>query len=408
MMKPRLLPAILTVSGVVCLASTLTLAPGSAGAAESSSLSYRFPEHPRFTASTVAMSPTIRATLAKVKVGATRLDVARALIPASGSMISPIDGFFVKEWVPIPYKDFAYHVDCVFQPVSMNDARYAEARAHEGELRRAGKWPGLDIHDVLRAVSRPYLAPVAEWWVLETCGLPPSARRRLQRLRIGMTRREVLRDFKPANDGLFPPSEPWLLRHLVYHSSDVRIEIDFKPAAMDVQTYAHPEQRAAWFRAHAWFPGDDPDDTVMDFYKPVCVNFSEPAIEVSRLSASDRERLRNLRVGMTRNDVLKTFRQIGGSSVVCPEGPPLRMLFFHVTLSDGLFWRPKVQVRVDLEFERASTCDRSNPSVGREGKPAWEFLRPPMTRAAGSDVVVGFSRPYVYPEKWIAEETADR
>jgi len=391
MTKPWFLPAILTLS--VCLALTRALAAAAGGAALPAA-QFRFPERPP---AAVTVPPYIRNDLAKAKVGATRQDVSQGLTPRCGSMLSPIESYAAAGLVPVDGRHLVFQVDCLFQPASMTDSQFAAALEHPGGLRRDGSWPQSDFRDVLRAVSKPYLAPAPRSGAIEPAGLSAAARDGLQSLRMGLTRRELWRDFEPANGRMHPPTEPWALRHASAENRYryVLVEMDFKPAAMDANTYASPELRAAWYRNHAWFPGEDPNDTVMNFYKPQSEYRGDPPIAVAALAAPDLDRLRTLRLGITRKEVLKTFSEAGGfrtGNYYLPKA----------TVPRGFFGRAKGWVTVDIEFAPAGGGSGnngiggtgSNPAAARVARMPRDILHPPIVREAGSDVVVGFSRPY--------------
>ena len=89
------------------------------------------------------------------------------------------------------------------------------------------------------------------------------------------------------------------------------MEIAFKPAAMGQATYDDPSGRAAWYRDNTWLPGDNLDDTVMDFQTPRGGEFTpdEPVIDVHQLGERVRERLATLKVGMTRKKLHGNLRR---------------------------------------------------------------------------------------------------
>ncbi|MEI9894172.1 MAG: hypothetical protein WDN28_09890 [Chthoniobacter sp.] len=155
----------------------------------------------------------------------------------------------------------------------MSDAAFAKSFSQEDQLRRSGAWPVPDPRDVVQAISKPYRGPrpyqeSGNEPVREVSALPTTARHRLQSLKVGMTRGEVLRTFDPARGMIRPPLEPYYVFAGDRRTSPIVVEIAFKPAAMDQPSYDDPVLRAAWFRDHSWLPGYALEDTVMDFYTP--------------------------------------------------------------------------------------------------------------------------------------------
>jgi hypothetical protein len=88
-------------------------------------------------------------------------------------------------------------------------------------------------------------------------------RLRLEQLKPGITRKQVLQHFTADGGLIFPMSERYYLRgtRLADANKVVMVEITFKPAAMDEATFSDPQRRSAWFRSHDWFPGA-PNDVV--------------------------------------------------------------------------------------------------------------------------------------------------
>ena len=356
-------------------------------------LPYRFTEYPPVDAR--GFLPAVQQTIAKTKIGMTRQEAAYDLRPKTGSLLSPVETYYVGSVLTWSEHGTTVFFDCIFQPASMNDAAFAEAFPHVEQLRRNGRWPAPAAKDVLRAVSPPYFGQRPAGGALEVSILPLGDRKRLQTLKVGMTRREILRTFEPARGMIRPPVEPYDLRgsHPLNRYQCATVDIAFRPVAMDAAVYVDPAQRAAWFRRHPYLPGDDLEDVVMDFYRPrITVQQSgEPVIDLRKLSEADRERLQILQVGMTRKQVAKTFSPCGGLFSPWHGG----VHFIPGPLATRISRDPRALISVELNFlpaDFSGTEGEFLQSIQRSGR---------FTRESDSDVLTAFGRPFASTQ-WLA------
>jgi len=356
---------------------------------------FPFPEHPPVDLKTFL--PHVRESMAKVKIGGTRNDVTSGFQPKGGTMLSSIETYYFEMTLSPGDGGDTLFFDIVFRPATMSAAAFAKSRSQEDQLRRAGSWPVADPRDIIQAVSKPYRGPrpqeSANESILEVSKLSAAARHCLQSLKVGMTRREVLRTFDPTWGLIRPPIEPYSMRNANRgnQTMPIVVEIAFKPAAMDQPTYDDPSLRAAWFRNHTWLPGDNLDDTVMDFQIPRggVSDSGEPVIDVHKLVEADRERLEKLKVGMTRKQLHAIFE--GGAS--------------HSTLS-GLYYLSDARTPHILNHPNEAylsiEVSFTPPGTNLTGRALLEHLLLEYIQhshrfpdeSGDDDVVTGFSRPF--------------
>jgi hypothetical protein len=361
---------------------------------------FPFPEHPPVDPKN--FTPYVRERLAKVRIGGTRQDVTSGFRPKGGTMLSPIETYYFEAPHSPGDGGDTLFIDIVFRPAGMSRAVFTKSRSQEDRLRRAGSWPVADPRDVIQAVSKPYRGPRAcqksgNESILEVSQLSTAARQGLQSLKVGMTRREVLRTFDPTWGLIRPPLEPYCLRnaHQENRPLPIVVEIAFKPAAMDQSTYDNPSLRAAWFRDHPWLPGDNLDDPVMDFQIPHGGEShpDEPVIDIHQLVEADRERLEKLKVGMTRKQLDEVFA--GGTAQ-----SNLRALYY---LSDArtphLLNHPNgVYLSIEVSFAPAGS---NLTGRARLEYLLLEYIHHPHRfpdPESDDDVVTGFGRPFEFSQ----------
>ena len=103
------------------------------------------------------------------------------------------------------------------------------------------------------------------------CALSKDERRVLEKLKVGMTRKELEKDFS-RNFGLWDGfREPHLLssgRLPLWRTRwHVGADVVFKPVAMSEAIFTNPDRRVAWLRKHPRL-SEKPDDIVRAFSKP--------------------------------------------------------------------------------------------------------------------------------------------
>jgi hypothetical protein len=100
-------------------------------------------------------------------------------------------------------------------------------------------------------------------------GLPATARQRLEAVKVGITRKQLSVHFVADGGLIFPFAERYYLRDTTVPGQlgkVVMLDLAFKPAAMDEETFSNPIRRVEWMRKHDW--SAKATDTVQAFSKP--------------------------------------------------------------------------------------------------------------------------------------------
>jgi hypothetical protein len=337
-----------------------------------------------------SIPPYQRDVLAYVKLGVLRKDIIRTpntfgLNSITPTMLSTVETYCAGGFIFGSNPSSTSYVDFIFQPASMDDATFAKSIPHAEQMRRQGLWPLPNERDIVRAMSPPYLGPEVHSYDPEVSALSKDAREKLQVLKIGMTRRQLSPDFERGHGMMHPPTEIYLVRgaHAPGRNDDVSVDVDFKPVEMDDRTFADPKARTAWYRDHAWWPGLNPDDTMVSFGRPRLVSGSGPVIPPEHLAKADLQDLMTLRVGVTRKEVMQRFGRGGGLRI--PTGP------FSLPNSriPGLPGSARKFVAVEIDFQpSAQGPAKRNDKFRFKGK---NTLNPGED---DTDVVAGFSQPF--------------
>jgi hypothetical protein len=203
-----------------------------------------------------------------------------------------------------------------------------------------------------------------------------------------MTRKDVTRHFEATSGVMYSFAEPYYLRrtHPPGNRYDVvMLDIVFKPSTMDDATFANTARRAAWYRHHAWWPGEDGNDTIAALGKPYVSPLGDPVLDVNKLPAPIRAQLRSLRVGMAVKDIPKSINLNGGMN--SPDEPEY-LVAFAPTLFNPLL---HVAVKIASKPNAMSEAAYNDP----KRRMAW-FNRHAFSHLQGEPAatIKAFSKPY--------------